>query len=420
MNAMILKTIKDLPLTSRNAIVDYKIDEVVTKLLEVKDAPDVVEIAKEENPTNKRLSEDNRVDSDREKKFRHEDRRDSSRDSGDDRSKNYSRDRYDKYDYRGSRSFNSSSWKSRSYYNSFSRRFNESYSYSGSNSNSNEVQSNISETTENCWAKAFSDEGKPYYYHTSTNETTWDRPEGYQSPGGDNQNGDDQISNKTELKSITQVSQAELDDILKEEIARAEKLKLEELKKKDVVKSTNGKHGSVKLSSNSESSHRSKTVDPKKLEVKFKKLVSEVVIKTLSKYKADINSSDAFKEVARKVTEKEIRSLKPGDVLPAVVGDDIKRKIKKFVYSKLTEQGYIKKGKKTTSIDDTNIQIDKYDNKQDDISKECIDSYSNDKISTINNTNSPLPDLITPSTDNTLNNESTDKNDEDDMDLSDY
>ena len=37
---------------------------------------------------------------------------------------------------------------------------------------------NMGNADENVWAEAKTAEGKSYFYHTETRETTWERPEG--------------------------------------------------------------------------------------------------------------------------------------------------------------------------------------------------------------------------------------------------
>ncbi len=92
--------------------------------------------------------------------------------------------------------------------------------------------------------------------------------------------------------------------------------------------------------------------------------MSEIVIKTLSKHKNEINT-DLFKMLARKLThavvEKERRNHNNLEKVSNPIPDEMKRKIKKLVYTKLQEHG-IKRDKSS----DVAATVAADDNKDDD------------------------------------------------------
>ncbi|KAJ3215406.1 histone methyltransferase set2 [Dinochytrium kinnereticum] len=153
------------------------------------------------------------------------------------------------------------------------------------------------------WKTAMS-EGKVYYYNVVTRKTQWEFPVERPVP-----------EDIKSLSSIVEgVSEAELEAIMKQA--------------EDSATASNNSLASK--SGNSTSSDAIKALRPG---------VSEIVIKTLSKCKGEIDG-DRFKKLARKIThqilEKEAKRPPP---IPAEVSDEMKAKIKKFTRTAMEKAG---------------------------------------------------------------------------------
>lgn len=233
------------------------------------------------------------------------------------------------------------------------------------------------------WKATTAEDGSTYYYNTETRQTQWEPPVELVA------------ASETTLPKVEEpigraivpgLSEQNFEKIIEEANANAaaQRKLLTEAAKKTAEKRSSSSSSAAKSSgifkkrdssdslsrskSDSKRKHGSKSKsgnssnDLPKDVLKFRRGVSEIVIKTLSKHKNEINT-DLFKMLARKLThavvEKERRNHNNLEKVSNPIPDEMKRKIKKLVYTKLQEHG-IKRDKSS------DVSATVADNKDDD------------------------------------------------------
>ncbi|KAJ3090625.1 histone methyltransferase set2 [Quaeritorhiza haematococci] len=162
------------------------------------------------------------------------------------------------------------------------------------------------------WKASFTEDRRVYYYNTVTRQTQWEPP------------------------TVADLGASIVDGITEVELQA-------------IVEQANAAMAQRKKDGTS----KGENVPTVKIELikNLRNEVSQVVLKTLSKYK-NLMDTDRFKRLARKITHQVLEKESRSNILSATLSEDTKHKIKKYVKTTLVQHKIIKDNKSGSGGDE--------------------------------------------------------------------